>query len=241
MKKNIFVPALEPAQRAELETIKHPDKYAFHNLLDEESLVTPEDIHFQELLERARTELDEFPGNVDGIIAHWDFPTSILVPVLCAERGIPAPSLRSVVTCEHKYWSRLKQRECIAENTPAFSAFDPFSDDPLSQIDVAYPFWVKPAKGFASQLGFRIENETEFREALQEIRENVHKIGDSFEEVLTLLEVPPELQHFDGCVCLAEQIIEGAQLAPEGTVFQGSFNVHGIFDMLKDPTGRSIC
>jgi|GEM_PF-629290 uncharacterized membrane protein YeaQ/YmgE (transglycosylase-associated protein family) len=33
------------------------------------------------LLARAREALKAFEGSVDAIIAHWDFPTSVLMPI----------------------------------------------------------------------------------------------------------------------------------------------------------------
>lgn len=41
-------------------------------------------------------------------------------------------------------------------------------------------------------------------------------------------------------MCLAEEIITGRQVAPEGTMFQGEFQIHGVFDMRKDADGHSF-
>ena len=84
--------------------------------------VETEEIDFDALLERSRAELDAFDGSVDAIVTHWDFPTSVLGPVLATERGLPAPSLTSLLKCEHKYWSRLEQRRCVPEVVPGFVA-----------------------------------------------------------------------------------------------------------------------
>ena len=235
--KNIFVPALTDFQRRELETVRSADGYAFHSLLDTESLIEEDEYDFAELLERARRQLREFPDSVDAIVAHWDFPTSVLAPILAHEHGVPSPSLRSVLACEHKYWSRLEQAVSVPEVVPQFAAFDPFDDDPLASIDLEFPFWVKPVKSFSSQLGFRIDGPDDFAEALEELREGVGRLGHAFDEVLDMVDLPPEIQEAPGTTCLAEQIISGIQAAPEGTMFQGEFNVHGCFDMLKGEGG----
>lgn len=177
---------------------------------------------------------------MDGIVAHWDFPTSVLAPVLAAERGLPAPTLRSVLKCEHKAWSRLEQRESVPECVPGFSVFDPFDDNALDSIDLTFPFWVKPIKSHSSQLGFEITSAEEFAAALEQIRAEIGRVGDAFDEVLSMVELPPELKGVGGSMCLAEDIITGIQVAPEGTMFNGEYRIHGIFDMRKDEAGHSF-
>ncbi|MFD2435591.1 hypothetical protein [Modicisalibacter luteus] len=128
MKRNVFIPALEELQRIELETLRNADDLSIHGLLDIPTLVEPTNLSFNKVLIQARQQLNElkqFTGSVDAIIAHWDFPTSVLVPILCREFGIPAPPLESVLKCEHKYWSRLEQQKVIPEMVPAFAPSTP--------------------------------------------------------------------------------------------------------------------
>lgn len=237
MTRNIFIPALEEQQRKELKTLRHAETFSFHSLLDVPTLVESESFSFNQLLDDARRELKrttDSGGSVDAIIAHWDFPTSVLVPILCKEYDIPTPSLESVLKCEHKYWSRLEQRKVIPDMVPDFCSVDPFAEDPLSQVTLDYPFWLKPVKAFSSQLGFKIENEAQFHEAIKETKERIQHFGDPFNEALEYADLPSEILQANGNTCIAEQIIAGVQGAPEGTVFQGEFNVHGVFDQPKD-------
>lgn len=238
--KNVFVLALTDVQRGELETVNGAENYVFHNLLDYENVVNTPTIDFEGLLAQARSELQEFDGPIDAIVTHWDFPASVIGPLLAKEHGLPAPSLESLLKCEHKYWSRLEQKASIPECVPQFASFDPFDDDALSKIDIEYPFWVKPVKSHSSNLGFGIRNEGQFKEAIREIREQIEQIGDAFNDVLAMVDLPPELENADGNTCLAEGFISGIQAAPEGTVFGGKFHVHGVFDMHKDEAGTSF-
>lgn len=240
MRKNIFVPALEEGQRAELQTIRNARQYAFYGLLDVPTLIEPERIDFNEVLDKARHELQLFKGPIDAMIAHWDFPTSVLTPILCHEYSLPSPSLESVLKCEHKYWSRVEQAKCIPDCMPKFSLFDPFSDNPREQVELDYPFWIKPVKSFASQLGFLVENDADFSAALKRTCAKIHYIGDAFDQVLEHVELPAEIRQAKGNTCIAEELIQGDQAAPEGSMFQGEFNVHGVFDMHKDPNGKSF-
>lgn len=239
---NIFVLAMTVEQRRELETVRGAEGLTFHNLLDFDRAVGVDEIDFEGLLAEARSELDAFDGSVDAVIAHWDFPSSIIGPILAAERGLPAPSLTSLLASEHKYWSRLVQRECIPECVPGFVAFDPFDDEALSHVsaELPFPFWVKPVKAHSSMLGFKVTSEEDFREAQEEIRESIEGMGDAFNAALQRVDVPVAVGSSGGNTCLAEQFVEGVQAAPEGTVFRGEFRVHGVFDMHKDEAGTSF-
>ncbi|MEE6280847.1 ATP-grasp domain-containing protein [Georgenia sp. MJ170] len=240
MPKNVYVLGLTDLQRKELATVRAAQDYSFRGLLDYERLVEDTDYDLESLLEQARAELAQHGDSVDAIVCHWDFPSSVIGPILAAEHGIPAPSLRSVLASEHKYWSRLSQRASVPEVVPRFVSFDPFADDVGAQIDLDFPFWVKPVKAHSSNLGFAIHDEAELAAAVEEIRAQITDIGDAFNQALARVELPAELHDADGNTCLAEQIVTGIQAAPEGTVHRGQYRVHGVFDMLKDDAQQSI-
>lgn len=241
MVMNVFVPGLTRRQRDELHTVDLGGDVRFHSLLDVDSLTNAEYLDFQSLLRRARSELDSFDGTVDAIVPHWDFPTSVLAPMLAAERSLPAPSLESVVSFEHKFWSRLIQRRAVPDAVPRFVAFDPFDPEvERSGVELPFPFWVKPVKSHSSQLGFEIRGQDEFVAALRIIRSEIRSVGDAFDEVLALLDVPEEVRGVTGTSCIAEEIIAGAQAAPEVSMFRGEFVVHGFFDMPRSEDGHSF-
>ncbi len=240
MATNIYVLGLTDLQRQELATVRGSEDYRFHSLLDYQRLVLDTEYDLDSLLDQARAELDRADGGVDAIICHWDFPSSVIGPILAAERGIPAPPLRSVLMCEHKYWSRLEQVKVIPEVVPAFSSFDPFADDVRGQIELDFPFWVKPVKAHSSSLGFAVHDQEELDHAVERITAEITDLGDAFNQALAKVDLPPELREADGNTCLAEQIVTGIQAAPEGTVHRGTYHVHGVFDMLKDDAQTSI-
>lgn len=238
-KLNVFVMGLTDFQRQELESVANAEQYCFHSLLTPEEVVE-EQAMFNDLLERARQQLDSFDGSIDAIISHWDFPTSCLVPLLRAEHGLPAPSLESLLKCEHKYWARLEQAKIVPQSVPPFAAVDPFDPDSADLIQLDYPFWLKPIKAFSSHLGFYIENREQFERALAETREQIGEIGASFDQVLARVDLPPEVQGIGGYHCIAEGILTGIQSAPEGYVLNGEVHVHGLFDMVRDKNGKSF-
>lgn len=239
--KNVFVLGLTDLQRGELEALPHADHYRFHGVLDVETLVDAATVDLDELLVAARADIDHAGVPVDAIVTHWDFPSSVLGPMLAHERGLPAPPLQALLACEHKYWSRLVQRDATPDHTPRFGVFDPHDDDALARLDLEPPLFVKPIKSFSSQLTRRVDDAAAFERARKELRSGGQRLAGPIEQLLDGLELPDELASVSGGDALAEQILEGLQYAPEGSVHQGKVQIHGWFDMLMHPeTNRLI-
>jgi biotin carboxylase len=231
--KNVFVVAPSDIHWHELATVAGAgDRIHFHPLLDE-GVVHTERYDIPALLEEARAILDGFEGEVDAVITQWDFPMTMLVPLLCEERGLRSPSLDAVVRCAHKYWSRVAQRESLPDLTPAFELVDPFASD-ASAIDLPRPFWLKPVKAFGSKLGFRIEDDEQLERALGQIREELPAIAEAFDQLLREAGVSERLQRVGGRYCIAEELLGGVMIAHEGFVLDGEVHFHGTLDMVRD-------
>jgi hypothetical protein len=183
--------------------------------------------------------LDSFDGPIDAIIGFWDFPVTTMVPVLCARYGLRSASLESIVKCEHKYWSRLVQREVIDEH-PAFGLVDLEDDDARPPPGVRYPMWLKPVKSMSSALAFLVGDEDDFDRAAAEIREGIGYTGRPFASVLSRLDLPPEIAEAGGSACLAEESVDGAQVTVEGCAFEGEVHVYGVVDSLLYPDRPSF-
>lgn len=240
MSRNVFVIGLDESGMADLERIAHADQYSFHGLLPLDRVVHAREYHIEELLSEAEQELQAFPGSVDAIVSYWDFPSSALAPLLRQRMGLPTPSLEAVLKCEHKYWSRLEQSHVVPEHVPAFCAFDPFNRDALAQIDLLYPFWIKPIKAHSSQLGFRIDDASDFEEALPRIRSGIGRLARPFDAVLAYAELPDDVVDVGGHYCIAEAIIsEGQQCTLEGYVQHGQTRVYGVVDSLREGPAAS--
>ncbi|WP_299541862.1 acetyl-CoA carboxylase biotin carboxylase subunit family protein [uncultured Streptomyces sp.] len=226
-KTNIFVVGMDEGNLDTLLRVPHAEEYAYHPLLTIEELQHGEP-DIPELLRKARKELDSFDGKIDAIVGYWDFPVSTLVPVLNEEYGLRGTSLESIVKCEHKYWSRLEQREVIDEH-PAFGLVD-LEGEPRVPEGMRFPMWLKPVKSFSSELAYGVENEEEFREAVDNIRAGISRIGRPFEDIMDRLDLPPEIAEAGGQACLAEEALTGDQVAVEGFVHEGEVVVYGVLD-----------
>ncbi|HEX2174963.1 MAG TPA: ATP-grasp domain-containing protein [Nocardioidaceae bacterium] len=229
---NVFVLGLDEANLDTLGSLPHLADYSFHPLLSVEELQLGE-IDVPELLEKARHQLEGFDGSIDAVVGYWDFPVSSMVPVLCDEYGLRAASLESVVKCEHKYWSRLEQQR-VTDAHPRFALVD-LEGDAKPPEGVGYPFWLKPVKSFSSKLAFMVETEEQFDEAVAEMREGIGRLGEPFQYVMDLLDLPPEIAEVGGEAAMAEEALSGGQAATEGYVFDGEPHVYGVLDSVRYP------
>lgn len=234
--QNVFVVGLEPFNLDLLRTIRGTDGYCFAPLLEYHDVARPPNGYrpFDELLDRARRQLDAQRGHVDAIIGYWDFPTTGLVALLRRDCGLPTATPEAVARCEHKYWSRLLQAEVVPDLIPRFQAIDPFAGDPLAGLELEFPFWIKPIKAHSSFLGFRVHNPRELSECLAITRKHIGRIAGIFNQFLAHVDVPAEIAVIDAHHCIAEQIISrGRQCTLEGYAFNGEIEVYGTVDSIR--------
>ncbi|WP_433870927.1 ATP-grasp domain-containing protein [Saccharopolyspora sp. CA-218241] len=228
---NVFVLGLDEVNLHALHDLPHLSRYRFHPLLSVADLTESDEIDFPALLDEAQRQLDGFDGSVDAIIGYWDFPVSSMVPILCERLGLPTTSLRAVVTCEHKYWSRLEQQK-VTDAHPAFGIVD-LEADPKPPPEVGFPMWLKPVKSFSSDLAYKVHDEAEFADAVERIRAGIGRVGQPFDHVLGMLDLPPEIAEVGGQACLAEAAVGGEQATVEGYVHRGEVRVQGVIDSLN--------
>lgn len=235
MHKNIFVVALDEFTDALFATINHADNYLYHSLLPPEKIISAPRYSMPDLIEEGCHKITNFNGSVNAIVCYWDFPATLLLPIFRQAAGLPTTSLESLLRCEHKLWSRVVQRNVAHELIPKTVPFDPFSESPLTQIDLDYPFWIKPVKAHSSILGFRIECREDFDRALPQIRNRIGRIAEPFNFIFNQADVPPEIAKIDGSYCVAEEIISAQnQCTLEGYVFNGETTVYGAVDSLRE-------
>lgn len=237
--KNIFVLCLDDLHAQDLERIPDRAQFNFYGLLKKEELVDSSGPELEAAMLRAEEVLSDFGEPVDAIIGYWDFPVTAVAAILCEKFGLPSPGLTPLLKCAHKYWSRLEQRQHIPAYTPEFCAVDPFATNPYQQVSLDFPFWIKPVCGYGSVLGFRINNRREFDEAMEITTRRIGRIGDPFNTILNRVDTSA-LAGVDGNHMIAEEILSGIELAPEGYVQHGALNVHGVVDMVRAPNHKSF-
>ena len=237
---NIHVLGMDEDNLEILRRLPDPS-WTFHGLLAKEDLVGVLDLDVPGLLDRARQQLDAAEPPPDAIVGYWDFPVSSMVPILCRERGLASASLESVLRCEHKYWSRLEQAK-VTDDLPGFGLVDLARDGTAAGLPdgVSFPAWVKPVKSAASALAFRVEDEAGLEAALREIADGIGTLGRPFDDVLSLVDLPPEIAEAGAMAVLAEDEATGHMVTVEGYEHHGRVEVHGVIDSLTYPGGSSF-
>ncbi len=233
MSKNVFIIGADTFNMRKVRKVEIDADFKLHELLSFDEVKGKGLYPVEECLAKARERLEKFDGSIDAIIGYWDFPVTTLVPILCREYGLPSPTLESVLRCEHKYWSRLEQHKVIPDMTPRFGVVNPFDDAAIKEIDVPFPFWIKPVKGTDSLLAFKVRNRRELDHAIGRIRERIDRIGRPFDKILSHAELPGEIADIGGHHCIIEEVIGGRQCTIEGYVFDGEPRHHGIIDSIN--------
>ena len=225
---------LNEFNRALLERIRGAEDCAFHCLVANDKVEEPERYDVRGLLAEAEAQLTAFPGSVDAIVGYIDIPVGALLPILCREYGLPTPTLESVLRCQHKYWARCEQERVIPEHIPRYCLVDPFAADPEGEINLDYPFWLKPVKSAGSYLGFRIGNRRQLRDTLGVVREHIGRLAEPFDFLVEYAGVRDGPMSLDFSHCMAEELIGGRLCTLEGYVYRGQVTVYGVVDSIRE-------
>lgn len=238
--RHIYVLGMNEFNRAKLEALPGADRYRFHGLLTPEEILYADDFPIESMLSRAQAQLQAADPPADAVVGYMDFPVSTILPILTQRQKLPGLDLHAMLKCEHKYWSRQEQQQVVPDAIPRYQLVDPFLEAPESQLELDYPFWLKPVKSAGSYLGFRIDDEAAFHRAVAEIREHIHRIAEPFDKILEYVELPADIAAVGGHYCLAEALLTGEMCTLEGYVFNGEVHVHGVVDSVREPDSSSF-
>jgi len=178
-------------------------------------------------------------GKIDAVVSYYDFPGSLLVPIIARRHGLTGPSLESVMKCEHKYWGRMEQKKVIPDNIPRFQAFNPFDPEAFEKIGFSPPFWVKPVKSYHSYLAYRINDKKQFWSCMKEVREKIGAIIEPFTHIFEEYNLPPEIGRMTEPM-FAETCIRGHQCTAEGYATDNEIKVYSIVDSVRAKNGSSL-
>jgi hypothetical protein len=227
-KKNVFVIGMNDLNRSRLASLPQADECIFHTLLSYEESHGSKEYDVERMMENATRQLDQFDNHIDAIISFWDFPVSIMQTILSERYGTKSTSTQSIYFCEDKFGARVKQAEIIPECVPDYAGFNPFDEHPMDKIHLNYPFWVKPVKSFGSHLGFKIENEADFNEAVEKMRKRIERFTTPFFKLVDFAHM--DFKPDQKILAIAEKLISGHQCTLEGYAYEGNVGIHGVVD-----------
>jgi biotin carboxylase len=156
------------------------------------------------------------------------YPGMPAAAVVARRLGLRGPSVRGVLLCEHKYYSRLAQRALVPRATPDFGLIDP--KNPRAPEGMTFPLFVKPVKSSFSMNARLVSGEEELRELVASgpMPEAYLKPFDELLGAYTEFAA-------GGSNFIAESPLEGAQVSLEGYAFGGRVRTLGIIDSIMYP------
>jgi hypothetical protein len=233
----VRVVGLTDEDRADLARLPDAGRYRFLPLGGYDDATDPQRCEPRRFIAEAVAAIRADKDPTHGVIGVDDYPPSLLVPAIAAALGLPGNSLPAVLRCEHKYWSRLEQRQAAPDAVPAFRLVPLDRDQPP---DLAFPFWLKPVKSFLSYLGFRVADRAQFAQALATARRQLPPFVRAFDEMLDGVPPPEGGSGVSGLHMMAETLLGGRQCTLEGFVHRGRTQVLGIVDSIRFPNRVSF-
>jgi len=237
-KKQVFIIGLDDFNLAKLKALPEAKECEFHAALDYSEIRNVDKYDMEKLVNLCFDRIDKH-GKIDAIASYFDFPGTVLVPVIAEKYGVPGPTLDGVLKCEHKFWSRMEQQKVIPDHIPMFRAFDPFDDEVYDKLEMIPPFWIKPNKSFRSFLAYRVSSEAHFYESLKPIREHIHFMMEPFHKLMQMFGQPEEVAEMEES-CIAETMISGHQCTLEGYSYDGNVVAYGVVDSLREENRSSF-
>jgi biotin carboxylase len=170
---------------------------------------------------------------IDGVFSNNEHFGALIASVVARRLGLPGTDPLAIIDCQHKFYSRVRQRQILPEATPRFAAF-PYSVREPNEIGLSFPFFVKPVKATYSVLARCVENFDQLHQhlrfrALEKLI--IKKLVKPFNELMRL--------HTDYAVdahnMIAEEVLEGVQVNVDGFVHAGQVTILGIIDEVMYP------
>ena len=233
MRKHVCVIGIDEFNFEMLHSFDSSKNYDYHSILDISELQHREKYPMDELMNKAVAAVESLDGPPDAIVGFWNFPVTCITPLLAKEYNLPHLPIDALVKCEHKYLGRKEQMKIIPENVPDYNLVNPFGENPFKDVEIDFPFWLKPVVSFASQLCFKVHKREEFDKYISMIKEKIHRFADPINYVMDKATVPDYMNNIDGYYCIAEQAIQGKQCTIEGQVNEGKIGFTGVFDSLR--------
>ena len=168
---------------------------------------------------------------LDGILCTQDYLGNICGCLLAQELKLPGPSIISVLTCHHKYYSRIAQARYVPHATPSFGLIDPdHVDKSLQKLPLTFPFFIKPVKAYFSFGATTVHSKKELKNTTSSSMPEKSFL-EPFNAVLS--EHTPFL--LSANYLLAESILKGHQCTIEGFIRNGRCYILGVIDSVMYP------
>jgi hypothetical protein len=172
-------------------------------------------------------------SRIDGVFSNNEHFGAVIATVVAKRLGLPGSNPMAVIDCQHKFYSRVRQRSILPDSTPRFAVF-PYSVRDPAEIGLPFPFYVKPVKATYSVLARRVDDFAALRQHLRfraieklVIRRLVKPFNDLMH---TYTDYAVDAHHM-----IAEEVLQGVQVSVDGFVHGGEVTILGFIDEVMYP------
>jgi hypothetical protein len=164
--------------------------------------------------------------------AHEQF--GALCAALLAEKlKLPGTPVEAILRAQHKAVAREIHAKALPGCVPAFQVYT-FGQDPVSQVNLPYPFFVKPIKAAYSVLAKKVKTPDELRAHTTFAPLEGHIIR-RLTKPFNALAKARLLTSIDGDYMMAEAFMQGEQVNVDGFVCNGEVTILGTIDAVMYP------
>jgi biotin carboxylase len=158
---------------------------------------------------------------------------ALCAALLAEQLHLPGTSVEAILRAQHKAIARERHAQAMPHAVPPFQLFT-FGQDPVAQVSLPYPFFVKPVKAAYSVLARKIASPDELR---------AHTTFKPFEKHIIRRLTKP-FNHIarkrlktdiDGDFMMAESLMQGEQVNVDGYVCNGAVTILGTIDAVMYP------
>ena len=185
----------------------------------------------QQFIERIVERYASHP--LDGVFSNNEHFGALIAAVVARRLALPGSNPLAVIDCQHKFYSRVRQRNILPQATPRFAAF-PYGVRVPEEIGLPFPFYVKPVKATYSVLARKVDDFETLRQHLRfrAIEKLViKKLVRPFNDLMR--------SHTDYAIdahhMIAEEVLEGVPVNVDGFVHAGEVTILGFIDEVMYP------
>lgn len=168
-------------------------------------------------------------SGIRGVTSAVGYPGMSAASIVAKRLGLPGPSPESVICCEHKYYSRVAQKQFVPHAVPSFYLLDSANAEAIREI-TTFPVFLKPVKSCMSINAHRVYDQEQLRGIA---KSSLMPAGfvRPFDDMLRAYTNYP----LHASYLLVESLLEGLQVSLEGYVFGGRIHVMGVLDAILFP------
>jgi biotin carboxylase len=172
-------------------------------------------------------------GRIDGVMSSDEYVGAAIAAAVARKLGLPGADPAHILTAQHKFFSRVRQRAAVPEAVPDF-ALVPIDPSVRPERTLAYPFFVKPCKGTFSLFAAKVDDEAALRRHLAfKLHERIglRLVTRPFNDLLrSFTDLDRDANWFIG-----EQLIRGVQVTLDGFAFDAHVEIMGVVDSVMFP------